>query len=558
MNVKRHIVFLCLAFAMSYAYSCIGSSFMQINCNMFNMSLDDGTSVVFSYDKDEKSILHSNDGWIAETNGRKTLVLDENEKNGFLFIDGMLAKTLVDGHEALANTNKVIIPNKDKALVAYDAPDIWEKSGRLRLWFDNPNKAGLLLVEFLLIMLYLSLKCKNIAMKTFNAAMSLALFIMMLMTSSRGSFLAFICGFIAMLSMFCISNRKSLAKMACICIIAYIAMVGCIFAFGKSDRFMHSLLNDNNKDVSRLIMWKEVPQMIVDAPNGWGYGNSGKAYINWYQKENTCLAKDMISGHLTLLVESHWALRIAYVTLLSFVVLMLFRLKSCLALALVVSYVVAGCFNPTIYSWSLPLIPAIAAIVCLAKRHSIMQTKHYVKIGVFSISLALASYLICIALAFILHDGVSIYKDANAICINGRKPKFWVVDDNYSMHNGYWWLAGKNEFRKAAISNNVAIGYARSIYDVPCNAETMALVGDTGRKFINVRKKFTIKKIIFISPTFSWQTIPDSIISSYDIAYVVGSLHANANNIQTYDAPNWVKVVRGAGPYIKNWFVFCN
>jgi len=64
---------------------------------------------------------------------------------------------------------------------------------------------------------------------------------------------------------------------------------------------------------NRLLIWKEVPHMMFDAPQGWGVGQSGNAFMQWYQpKGNTESYRTLVNSHFTWWVEFDWPRRIGY------------------------------------------------------------------------------------------------------------------------------------------------------------------------------------------------------------------------------------------------------
>jgi hypothetical protein len=54
--------------------------------------------------------------------------------------------------------------------------------------------------------------------------------------------------------------------------------------------------------------------MMLDAPSGWGLGQAGAAYTQWYQPlERTEIYRSLVNSHLTWLVELGWPGRCGYV-----------------------------------------------------------------------------------------------------------------------------------------------------------------------------------------------------------------------------------------------------
>jgi len=93
---------------------------------------------------------------------------------------------------------------------------------------------------------------------------------------------------------------------------AVMVMLAGAVVLQTSTRFARS---HNDRSVSnRLVIWKQTPRMMVDAPWGWGVGNAGAAYMGWYQPlENTEQYRTLVNSHLTWLVELGWPMRMLYV-----------------------------------------------------------------------------------------------------------------------------------------------------------------------------------------------------------------------------------------------------
>ena len=158
------------------------SSFVPVNGQMYRLRQPDGTVRMFLRDDDEPNLLHGEGGWTAEIDGRKTLVMNDadqdKDRRGFLFLNGYLRKQLVGDREidvrvpppgSDAKALAELWPAMEARLVAAEPPDIWSGGPRIRLWFDNPNKAGLLFAEIALAALAL-LFCKPIWLRIVGAA----------------------------------------------------------------------------------------------------------------------------------------------------------------------------------------------------------------------------------------------------------------------------------------------------------------------------------------------------------------------------------------------------
>ena len=574
-------VFAILALAASSATGQI-PSFVPVNAKVYRLRTPDGTERLFARDAEEPNALRGDGDWAAELDGRRALVMKDvesaSEREGYLFYNGYLVKQLIGGEERNAppppgdgDAAKLaaLWPSKDSRMVAGEVPDIWSEGDRLRLWFPNPNLAGVLFAEISLAALAL-LGFRLLWLKALGVAVSLSAFAGLLMTSSRGALLGFLCALAAMVA----TRFKALFKPRRLMAVALAAAVSvaCLFATGQADRMAKNLFNEGQRETSRLTIWREVPRMMADAPCGWGLGESGRAYIDWYQPESSCLLKDLISGHLTFLVETGWPVRVAYVFLWLFAGLVAFaaaiRGASNIPLAFVTAFGVAGCFNPVITVWELWVAPmlgmaALALGQCLARRGEAR--------------LSLRAWLVCAAAALaaafaamvavqrvgeasgrgrlsVRKPGGDVLKSAGGgVILNGDSPDTWFVDDDYTLHGGFWWLQGRAlraAFKGGSRTN--ALGYARSLADVPPIVGTLVLAGEAGRDWLLSEARPIARKVVLISPPFTVDRIPAALRERCELTVVAGELAYRQAGGAT-PPPKEVRLVPGAELYIPGW-----
>ena len=545
------------------------ASFVPLNGIVFRMRQPDGQVRLFVRDADEPNLLHGEHPWLAEIDGTRTLVMTDPDfkggQTGFMFMNGFLRNLLADGREykikpvAAAKSADGIArlwPAADERLVAATAPDIWKDSSRLRLWFDNPNKAGLLFAELALAALALVF-LRPVGLRILGGLLSLAAFAGLALTASRGAFLAFICGLLVLALM----RVKALFSWRRLALLAGVGLVviGCLFAFKQGERFGRDLFREGSRETSRLAVWKSVPCMMVDAPGGWGFGNSARAYIDWYQEKSDCLLKNLISGHLTFLVEAGWALRFVYIFgwafLLSLSFVQAFRGKSPIPAALLSAFAVAACFNPVLTVPELMLVPLVAAGCVLARLCADRMRFWRMCVAVAVGTAGLVIVGVFVAAAF-MREGMRIHKSGDAVCLNGASPDVWLVDDDYVLHGGYWWLFGRG--LRAYFSENPsarAVGRAVSLDSLPREMDTLVLAGEACRDYLTCVQRPKAAHTIFISPPFGWNEIPEEVLSASDVRLVAGAL-ATRHQSMPEERPEWVRLVSGAELYIPDWMSY--
>ena len=542
------------------------ASFVPLNGSVFRMRQPDGQARFFVRDADEPNLLHGEQPWFAEIDGARTLVMTDPDfkggQTGFMFLNGFLRRLLADGQEykvppvsAVKSADGIarLWPAPENRLVADTVPDIWKDSSRLRLWFDNPNKAGLLFAEFALVALALVF-LRSVGWRILGGVLFLASFAGLALTASRGAFLAFVFGLLALALM----RARSLFTWRRIAILASVGVVvvGCLVAFKQGDRFGRNLFREGARETSRLVVWKSVPRMMVDAPGGWGFGNSARAYINWYQEKSDCLLKNLISGHLTFLVEAGWPLRFAYLFVWTFLLVLAFaqslKGKNPIPAAVLVAFAVAGFFNPVLTVPELWLLPLVAA-GCVIGRLRADRARPWRTCAVCAACVAgLALVGVAVVGAF-MQDGVRVCKSGGTVCLNGARPDVWLVDDDYVLHGGYWWLFGRelrDYFSKRSSAR--AVGRSLSIDDLPREVDTLVLAGEAGRAYLDCAQRPKAAHTIFLSPPFGWNEIPEDVLSSSDVLLVAGALAMRFQHLPD-ERPEWVRLVPGAELYIPGW-----
>jgi hypothetical protein len=86
-----------------------------------------------------------------------------------------------------------------------------------------------------------------------------------------------------------------------------------LFFLNAYKRVGQGLAAEDRSISNRLLIWKAAPQMMHDAPGGWGAGNAVAAYMEWYQPlERGEKYRTLVNSHIRWLVEFSWLQRLAY------------------------------------------------------------------------------------------------------------------------------------------------------------------------------------------------------------------------------------------------------
>jgi hypothetical protein len=178
------------------------------NAVIFEMTQPDGVKRIFQRDFDDESILLGDNPWIGEEQNNRITIMTNPEfkkgQTGFLFDKGWLRLMLLNGKQYKINkipfnvsTNTVQSLWKRESLIKQMGVDdkykIWRNDGRLRLWFENPNKAGAFLTGMAFLSLLLCLRRYRF-LKVLGLLLFFTFLFGVVQTSSRGALLGCLVG----------------------------------------------------------------------------------------------------------------------------------------------------------------------------------------------------------------------------------------------------------------------------------------------------------------------------------------------------------------------------
>ena len=314
---------------------------------------------------------------------------------------------------------------------------------------DNPNKAAAILACLLVVLLGLSLKSVKTGQTCFDtfrrwcrwccgvfaAAVGLAL----VHTFSRGGLVAFFVGvFILLAGSWKGTNR--IRRWLPLLLVTFIMIETAVW-MGFAGRMANSFPTDDASVGNRLMIWRSVPAMIVDAPCGWGCGNAGDAYMGWYQPlDRHERYRTLVNSHFTWLVERGWTGRLCYV--IGFALLFalgLVRLKARgdpIPLAVWACFATAAFFSSVAEEWYTWVIPAALAVPLLRtfSFNATMRTRCVsVAASLFSGSLLLGTVAM-IGYSYRPADVLPLRKLSDGRLVVGEgEPVAWAVCDPATM-----------------------------------------------------------------------------------------------------------------------------
>lgn len=180
---------------------------------------------------------------------------------------------------------------------------------RLDFGFGNPNLTAALIIQILFASWIFAYLKKGGFWISFG--ISCVLIPTLFHTYSRGGIVALVFG---LLTLAFFAPRPWIGRYRKAIWISFIGFALYTLGINAAHRYALGIAKEDKSITHRLMVWKAIPQMIQDAPQGWGSGKAAYSYMQWYQPlNNNQRFKHLISSHFTWLVEQGWPFRILYV-----------------------------------------------------------------------------------------------------------------------------------------------------------------------------------------------------------------------------------------------------
>lgn len=294
--------------------------------------------------------------------------------------------------------------------------------------FGNPNKTAALVAMLMVAIWGLSY------LRRWGFWPALVLFtglgVCLVHTFSRGGLVALTAG---MLPLIWLAKNYPWPKSRLLGLAVSLFVIGgSSIYFQAYQRYAKGIGEEDRSISNRLSVWERAPRMMLDSPNGWGPGNSGTAFMEWYQPLDRSEGyRTLVNSHLTWLVEFSWPLRILYLFAWGTVLTLCWPnrrmpwLAFCLGVWL--AWTVAAIFSSvgeSVWLWSLP---ALALGIVLAGRTGFKGWPPAWS-WIFSLGLALAFFL-----AVILwpreNPNFVIRGSAKATMVGETNPGVWLVQN---------------------------------------------------------------------------------------------------------------------------------
>ncbi|MDF1852255.1 MAG: O-antigen ligase family protein [Verrucomicrobiales bacterium] len=319
---------------------------------------------------------------------------------------------------------------------------------RLDWGFGNPNKTAALIAGLLvLVNLFRYLKARrNVGYWIFVAAF-ITLGICLIHTYSRGGILAAIAGQAALF----FTRSKSLrlpsrkAFLTALALGLFLTLYAALPQVEALNRYGQGIGNSEETDRSitnRLRIWKDVPEMMLDAPRGWGHGRAGESWMLWYQPMDTRYRyRTLVNSHLTWIVEFGWVGRFFYLAGWGLILLTCFspsskgipeRRAASIATGIWTTLAVSAFFSSVAespYLWILPILFLLWMILGTpALRKSFARRKRMMNDLSISAGFAALSLLCLLVVGFAIgKNREPIHKDHRFLRYGQTEPTTLVI-----------------------------------------------------------------------------------------------------------------------------------
>ena len=262
---------------------------------------------------------------------------------------------------------------------------------RLDWGFGNPNITGSLIALIMLAAWLLAWLPRWWGSGGFGLALliNVTLGVMLVQTFSRGAVASLLVGVVVLLWY---APRPWKKGRSIAIAIAVIGLAVYAFQLGFTDRTLHGLSGEDRSVTNRWLIYKVVPRMILDAPEGWGHERAAEAFRQWYQPIGRMETYGrLVSSHATWLVEWPWYCRLGYLagwlTVFALVTPAFLRRPptgneessatsrssssfawASVALAVWLTFFVGSCFTAIAHRWQLWLVPGTVLLIVLVAR----------------------------------------------------------------------------------------------------------------------------------------------------------------------------------------------
>lgn len=455
---------------------------------------------------------------------------------------------------------------------SHDGKRYWQDSGRLRLWYANPNAAGTLFAELGLLALAIVLSVRRVFVRVLGGVFCVAMLVGLWETGSRGSLLGFavaaavVCAAVAVHR-----GRKRLVLVVSGLLLVGILAVSLVFLCGKAN------IQLDGSSAERLKIWRDAPQMMAAAPGGW-QTSSGYAWCEWFEPQDDYFVTVwMVNSHISQLVLHGTVFRLLYIFawtfLLSALGLFAFRTGKTAAIAQWVGFAIAQWFSTVGFLLSLWIAPVVSLLTLAPFAAKSIGSGEWRAVLRTAAKVAIASAVFSGAVLWGIlktgeileqketHPGL-VKRMPGGVQIGYGEPQVFLVHDKRTLTGGSNGILGKDLRAYYHSHTNIpAMFIADSLEDLPSKVDTLVLAGEAADAYISkcrdrkpgAQSPVSAKQIVLISPETDWKDISKGLFGDSDVRYVMGELALMALKSSKRARPSWVESVPCAAVYPPDW-----
>jgi O-Antigen ligase len=414
---------------------------------------------------------------------------------------------------------------------------------RMDWGFGNPNKTAALISMLMVALWILAYTRKEVFWFCLVAFTALGL--CLTDTFSRGGIVALLCGVAPLI---CTLKRPwPLSRIIGIAV-AVCTIFGSTLYLGLEKRFEGGIVVKDDSVGHRLEIWRAAPQMMFDAPYGWGIGKSGDAYSQWYQPiERSEKYRTLVNSHLTFLVEVSWPLRLLYIAGWAVIAWLCWptpkmRVLS-IALGIWTSFFIAAAFSSVEESPTLWILPVSALVAVIAWRIYEHEWTRFKPLLLTSVAL-IGFTFVWLALTTRKSD---VYVDNGVISLGKGDPSTWLVIDKKVMGANY----GHTLRRFLTDHPDGAIAIADPSSKLPSFAgKTVVFAGsvpDVQPEIIS-----SVRRVIVLNPTRFPQETGLAAINASIVTVYFGQF-CTSPSIGSWSDIYPIRTITGVGDFVPNW-----
>jgi hypothetical protein len=423
---------------------------------------------------------------------------------------------------------------------------------RMDWGFGNPNKTAALIALLMMAVWGLAY------IRKWGFWPALALFtgfgVCLILTQSRGGLVGVIIGALILLAWV---PRPFLFRRSFAVIGACVTLAVFAWQTNTESRYTQGLSSRDRSIDNRLLIWRQVPAMIHDAPHGWGLGKSGDAYMQWYQPITRGEGyRTLVNSHLTWLVELGWWGRITYVFAWAAVFVLLwpradYRWFS-IPWAVWMSFAICAAFSSVaeaLVLWLVPILTLVTVLAIRLKRNLWPALSHWLVGALFAVVLLGAIFLLGMQAGrpFIYSP------DAGTVILGQPDPKIWIIAPNRDVLGEHYGHEVRRGLATQSVFQRMGIGIERTAEATPKD-RILIFSGETPPLLAEV----VPSQVILINPSPPSAAPLKVLVAQPNVTVIVGEYSRNKGfwNEQAQSHPNIkVQLVTGAEEFISNWML---